>query len=83
MTYTEVDDSLTNGNDLNFSFNITTNLQNFVTAEDLQINYEEAMNITTSFIQLFSNLLNQSTAWNIVSDEEKTETALGMLKLLT
>jgi len=54
-------------------------LHDFVDKNKTDIDLNTASNITTNFLTVFSHLINQNTAWNNLTNSEKTETASQLL----
>lgn len=76
---TEKDDSLTTTEELEQKMDSIRTLQNLVDFYESEIDLDIEFNLTSNFMQVFSNLINQRIAWINTTDSNKTEIASQIL----
>jgi hypothetical protein len=79
VEYTENENSITNSKELIEVMDLIKILQNLVYSYNHQIDFDIALNLTTNFLQLFSNLINKNNAWSNATNDEKSEIASQIL----
>ena len=70
---------MTSGMGLKDVIEIVGKLQNYVNINSNEINFNNATDLTTKFINVFNNLINQNMAWSNVTDGEKTDISSSVL----
>ena len=70
---------MTSGMGLKDVMEIVGKLQNYVNINSNEINFNNATDLTTKFINVFNNLIDQNIAWSNVSDGEKTDISSSVL----
>ncbi len=76
---TESHQSIKTAEELRFIMDSIIELQNLVDLHESQINFDNALNLTTNFLQALSNLINQNVAWSNATNDEKSEIASKIL----
>ena len=76
---TDNENSLNTSEEIKHIMRLVEILYSLIDINHEELEYENALNLTTNFINLFNNLINQKNSWNYMTNSEMNEIASQIL----